>query len=74
MSFLRFGSKNRQKICFFSNSKKILIFAPLNFYIKTALYNMPGWWNWYTRTSQKRMPHSLRVRVSLRALNKAPQQ
>lgn len=31
---------------------------------------MPGWWNWYTRTSQKRMPHSLRVRVSLRALMK----
>ena len=27
---------------------------------------MPGWWNWYTRTSQKRMPYGLRVRVSLR--------
>lgn len=25
--------------------------------------NMPEWWNWQTRTSQKRVPKGVRVRV-----------
>ena len=32
------------------------------------LENLPGWRNWYTRTSQKRMAKALRVQISPRAL------
>lgn len=47
---------------------KKYVYLPSQFIVgKRSLTLLPGWWNWYTRTSQKRMPHSLRVRVSLRA-------
>ncbi len=32
-----------------------------------CITHLPRWWNWYTRTTQNRMPQGLRVRLPLEA-------
>ena len=52
-----------------NNKYMNIYFDTVCFGLYTVIYFfvMPGWWNWYTRTTQNRVPQGMRVRLSLRA-------